>query len=212
MKAPYTLRELNKNELDGLYECFLPIVREHAKGEEIMRLDEDNDYAGIIVSGNALLVTTTFDGQRTIIDYFEPGDVFGKHLSPCTQVDPYLVIAKSKCRVMVVDYKKVIQCCDKGCEKHIKLIDGVLSSVVHKAQLHIEVLGKRSIRARLMTFFRQISLARESRTFRLPMSLSDLADYISADRSAMMREIKKLNDEKIIVSRTNRITLLRDNA
>ena len=40
------------------------------------------------------------------------------------------------------------------------------------------------------------------------MSLSNLSDYLCVDRSAMMREIKKLNDEGIIKSEKKFITIL----
>ena len=39
-------------------------------------------------------------------------------------------------------------------------------------------------------------------------SLTDLADYLSIDRSAMMRELRIMKDEGIIEKSGNRITLL----
>ena len=209
MTTLYPLTPLNKTKLDSFASCFKPVKRSYAKGEVIMRLDEENKSVGILISGTAHLVTTTFDGTKTIIDYFEQGDVFGRRFSPCTQIDPYLVIAKKSCTVWLVDYEKVISCCEKRCEKHIKLIDSMILTMAKRAQLHVEVLGKRSIKAKLLSYFYHVSKARESRTFTLPLSLSDLADYISVDRSAMMRELKKLNDEKIIVSKANKVTVLK---
>ncbi len=210
MKTLYPLNSFNKTELEGFEKCFCPVVRSYSRGEVIMRLDEENNYVGVIASGTAHLVTTTFDGTKTIIDYFEPGNIFGRRFSPCTQIDPYLVTAKTKCTVWLVEYERVITCCEKRCEKHIRLIDLMILTMARRAQLHVEVLGKRSIRGKLMSYFSHISRSRESRTFVLPLSLSDLADYISVDRSAMMREIKNLNNEKIIVSHANKVTILKD--
>ena len=42
----------------------------------------------------------------------------------------------------------------------------------------------------------------------LPVSLSDLADYLSVDRSAMMREMKKMKQEEMISAKGSKITLL----
>ena len=61
-----------------------------------------------------------------------------------------------------------------------------------------------------MTFFEYIKKEKGKNTFTLPLPLSDLADYLSVDRSAMMREIKKLNEEKIIVSDKRKITVTDD--
>lgn len=209
MKSLYPLTSFNKTQLDEFAACFKPVQKTYDRREIIMRLDEDNKSVGILMSGTAHLVTTTFDGTKTIIDYFEQGDIFGRRFSPCTQIDPYLVIAKTKCTVWLVDYDKVIGCCEKRCDKHIELIDSMILTMARRSQLHIEVLGKRSIRGKLLALFYHIAKARDSRSFVLPLSLSDLADYISVDRSAMMREIKKLNDEKIIVSRAKKVTVLK---
>ena len=46
-----------------------------------------------------------------------------------------------------------------------------------------------------------------SNTFQLPFSLSMLADYIATDRSAMMRELKRLKEEGVLRSEGRRITL-----
>ena len=43
--------------------------------------------------------------------------------------------------------------------------------------------------------------------FSLPFSLSALADYISTDRSAMMRELKKMRDEKLVDIQGRRVLL-----
>ena len=47
-----------------------------------------------------------------------------------------------------------------------------------------------------------------TRTFRLPFTYTDLADYLGVDRSAMTRELKNLKDEGIIEVTNRRITLL----
>ena len=41
-----------------------------------------------------------------------------------------------------------------------------------------------------------------------PFSLSTLADYISTDRSAMMRELKKMREDGLIVLEGRRLTVL----
>ena len=41
----------------------------------------------------------------------------------------------------------------------------------------------------------------------LPFTLTDLADYLSIDRSAMMRELKNLKEEGLIETKGKRIHL-----
>ena len=72
----------------------------------------------------------------------------------------------------------------------------------------IELLTKRSTRDKLIGYFSVLSARNFSKTFSLPFSLTDLADYLSVDRSAMMRELKSLKDEGFIEKNGNKITLL----
>lgn len=72
----------------------------------------------------------------------------------------------------------------------------------------IELLTKRSIRDKLLGYFSLLSTKNLSKTFSLPFSLTDLADYLSIDRSAMMREMKGLKEEGFIEKNGHKITLL----
>ena len=77
-----------------------------------------------------------------------------------------------------------------------------------KLNSRIELLTKKNIRDKLLTYFNILSSRSFSKTFSLPFSLTDLADYLSVDRSAMMRELSHLKNEGFIEKKGNKITLL----
>ena len=72
----------------------------------------------------------------------------------------------------------------------------------------IELLTKKNIRDKLLSYFDIISRNRLSKKFTLPFTLTDLADYLSVDRSAMMRELSHLKEEGFIDKKGKKITLL----
>ena len=74
--------------------------------------------------------------------------------------------------------------------------------------MRIELLTKRSIRDKLIGYFTMLSTRNLSKTFLLPFSLTDLADFLSIDRSAMMRELKLLKEDGFIEKNGNKITLI----
>ena len=77
----------------------------------------------------------------------------------------------------------------------------------HAHSCLVDVLSRRSIREKLLCYFRQLSQQSGSRTFTLPFSLSTLADYIATDRSAMMRELKRLREEGSVRSDGRQFTI-----
>ena len=84
----------------------------------------------------------------------------------------------------------------------------LILSKVTDLNMCVELLTKRSTRDKLLGYFSLLSTRTLSKTFSLPFSLTDLADYLSVDRSAMMREMKLLKDDNLIEKNGNKITLL----
>jgi CRP-like cAMP-binding protein len=63
--------------------------------------------------------------------------------------------------------------------------------------VHINILSRRTTRQKLLTYFDTVSEG--ANDFEIPLSFTDLADYICSDRSAMMREIKNMKDEGVLI-------------
>ena len=78
----------------------------------------------------------------------------------------------------------------------------------YEQNFRIILLTKKSVRDKLLAYFNMLSIENSSKTFELPFSLTDLADYLMIERTAMMRELKRLKDEKIIKKTNSQITLL----
>jgi CRP-like cAMP-binding protein len=71
----------------------------------------------------------------------------------------------------------------------------------------IDILTKKTIRNKLLTYFRQLSKEQGTKSITLPFSLTTLARFISVDRSAMIRELKYLKEEGMIDQKTKKIRL-----
>lgn len=122
------------------------------------------------------------------------------------------VKAREKSKILMFNYEMFEKKCKKNCKFHEELLIGLPNLVLTKVSdlnLRIEILSQKTIRDKLLSYFRILSQNSFSRTFTLPFSLTDLADYLSIDRSAMMREIKTLKEDGIIKKLDkNKFTLL----
>lgn len=164
----------------------------------------------IVIDGIVDLVKYDYNGNRTIIEELVKDDVFGEVFSANLSSD-IAVVAKTDCEIMFLDYHNVITRCKKNCPFHDKLIENMLnmisSKIIDKNE-RIDVLTQRSIRDKLLSYLEKLANHKLSKTFVIPISYTDLADYLSIDRSAMMREIKKLKDEGFIDTNGKKITIL----
>lgn len=191
--------------------CYKSQKKSFDKGEVITTYIEKRNQLCILVSGNADLVRYDLNGNRTIVDHFSKNDIFGEVFYTITTNNELLVEAKNKCEVLFYIYDDINQKCRPNCRFHhilSKTLPELILNKVTDLNMRIELLAKRSIRDKLLGYFTLLSTRTLSKTFELPFSLTDLADYLSIDRSAMMRELKLLKEDGFIDKNKNRITLL----
>ena len=165
----------------------------------------------ILLSGKADLVRYDLNGNKTIVEHFAKNALFGEVFYKVTTNNELLVEAKSSCTVLFYIYDELKEQCNNGCKFHGVLTEHLPELILNKItdlNTRIELLTQRSTRDKLLTYFSLISTRKLSKSFELPLSLTDLADYLSVDRSAMMRELKLLKEDGLVDKIGNRIILL----
>lgn len=199
---------LNQYDIKELSAVLGAKEKHYEKNTRILTLTSESCETGIILNGLAYLVSTNNSGEENIIDYYQTGNIFGSFFSPATNVNLYAITAKKDCTILVFDHQNIVSKCDFGNQKHIKFINNVITASSRKSQIHIDILSQRTIRQKILTYLRYISENEGTTELSLPIPLSDLADYICVDRSAMMREMRKMNNENIIASKGKLISIL----
>lgn len=182
-----------------------------SKGQIITTYIAKRSQFCIIISGEADLIRYDLNGNRTIVEHLGENDIFGEIFYTVTTNNELFVEAKKKCTVLFFSYDNIQNKCTENCNFHNELINtlpNLFFNEIIELNTRIELLSKRTIREKLLAYFRIISAKNISKTFVIPFSLTDLADYLSVDRSAMMRELGNLKNDKIIEKNGNRITLL----
>ena len=181
--------------------------KNYKKDSVILQIEKGKTDICVIEKGLAYLTALNDDGEKNILDYYEPGDIFGSVFFSFIHSDLYYVIAKKDCAVYHCTYEKLTSSYGNDATDQTKLINRMIVLSISRKQVHLDILSQRTIRNKLMTYFRHIAENTSSKEIVLPISLSDLADYLSVDRSAMMREMKKMNSDGLIQSKGKKIVL-----
>ena len=191
--------------------CFQAVPKSYRPEEVIYDFSDPGGSVGVVERGEASLIRIDEEGVATVLEELGPGGVFGKSLAFSTSGrDSLEVVCRTACDVVFIDYPHILKRCERACTHHSLLVQNMLRLISDKAQAlseRVDVLSRRSIREKLLCYFNQLAEKEGSRTFQLPFSLSMLADYIATDRSAMMRELKRLKEEGVLRSEGRRITL-----
>lgn len=200
-----------KDDIQKMSVCFKAEYKKFSQGDIIADYNEKTDRLGIIQNGSAKLEKVDYSGNRTILEQLKENDLFGDVLNfTNTFNDNVQVICDSECNVMFFDYSHLIKRCEKACRFHSLLVENALRMLLGKSlrlSEKIDVLSHKSIRGKLMCFFSILANENKSKSFMLPFSLSELADYICADRSAMMREIKNMKEDGLVSIHGKKLTI-----
>ena len=181
------------------------------KGDVITSYIAKRNQLCILLSGEAELVRYDFNGYKTIVEHFSSNDVFGEIFYAVNTNNELFVEARKDSCVLFFIYDDIKLKCEKNCGFHDELLVNLPELFLNEIidlNMRIELLSKRTIREKLLGYFNIVSSKNMSKSFKIPFSLTDLADYLSIDRSAMMRELKSLKEEGIIEKSGNRVSLL----
>lgn len=179
------------------------------KNVSILSTVKANAMIGIVISGCVQIVRTDYDGNRIITEELTDNAVFGTTISSLTD-NEYEMITKNESKIIVLDYFAITnyhRSEDSFYNQFILNLLEITMSIISTRNERIEILTKKTIRNRLLEYFKIMSTKNHSRIIYLPFSYTDLADYLAVDRSAMSREIKSLKEEGIIDVKARKITL-----
>jgi len=195
----------------SMYDCFHAVTKSFRADEVIYDFSTLSDAVGIVERGEAALIRIDEDGISTVLEELSCGGVFGRSLAFAgSPRDSMEVVCRTPCEVLFIDYPHILKRCERACTHHSMLVQNMLRLMSDKAQAlseRVDVLSRRTIRDKLLCYFTQQAGRAGSKTFTLTFSLSTLADYIATDRSAMMREMKRLRESGEIRTEGREITL-----
>ena len=195
---------------EKLFKIFRASTVKFTKGINIIDYMDRTNSIGIIDTGSIDIIQTDYDGNETLIDELKENDIFGSTIYSIVLSDECSIITKENTNVTFIDYREIENAEFIKSEFYITFVQNLLAIIFEQMSIknkRIDILTKKTIRNKLLTYFKQLSKEQGSKSITLPFSLSHLARFISVDRSAMIRELKYLKEEGMIDQKTKKIRL-----
>lgn len=205
-------RGIGQNGVSAMMSCFKPETRSFKKGETILVYSPELEHLCVLLQGRAHLYCMDSEGEYTLLEHYEPNDIFGEVFAMPYGALGYAVEADCDCSVMFIRFSCVYGRCPKACGHHTALTRNLFELSARKAQtlaVRISMISKKSLRKKLMAYFEYLSDKAGSPSFETPVSLSQLANYLCVDRTGMMRELKNMCTDGLIRREGRKITLLK---
>ena len=198
-------------EQERMRVCFQAREILYKNNEIIMEYSDSMTKIGLILEGQATLYCCDIDGTEYIMDELHTGSVFGEPFLLPEDSLHYYVRSRSRTRVMFIDYQHVIKRCSNACSHHSQLVSNLLQMIALRSRQQtdrIYMLSRSSTRKKLMAYLHSLAAEKGTKKYKIPMSYTALAQYLSVDRSAMMREIKNLMEMGVLRRKGRNVELL----
>lgn len=199
-----------EKNIDKLLHILEAHTSHYSKNVDILSNLNMNEYLAIIDKGSLSLIFNDYDGNKIILEEFHEGDLFGDLIYP-TKSAEITCITKEKVEITYIELSQITNDEIIRTDFYILFIKNLiklLSAQVTNKNARIELLTKKTTRDKILAYFQKEALKKGNKTFTLAISYTELASYLSVDRSAMSREIKYLKTEGFIKTNGRKITLL----
>lgn len=189
------------------------LVKHFNRNDYVYLAGDDIDNLCVVINGKVQIVKEDIAGEKSILGNLQPGDTFAENNFAARHhsILSYLVVEDSEVFMLNFDRLtiKIIQ--DVGLYgKFFNNLLEISGQNTAKLLAKVDILGKRSLRGKVMAYLEQESQLHNSPTFELPFNRTDMANYLDADRSAMTRELCRMRDEGLIKFEKNTFTLLKN--
>ena len=205
-------RGLTDSEIAEALQALEAHEKRYEKGEILLTAGSVTERMGLVLEGNVTIESNDAWGNRTIISHVGCGQVFAETYA-LLENEPMLVdvTASENCRILFLRSGRIQSLQNSQNPWALKYITNLLTISMHK---NLILSGRsfhtapKTIRGRVMAYLNSASLQRHSREFDIPFDRQQLADYLNLERSALSKELGKMQREGLVFCRKNHFTIL----
>lgn len=187
---------------EALLSCIGYHIVSVKKGEIIVFEEEIIKQIGIVLYGTVDMIKEDVWGNKTIILRIGKDDIFGESFA-CGEdnLSAVTFTASEDTTILFLPFRKVMHSCTMACVFHHRLVENMVRIIAKKNRdfmQKIEVITKRTIREKLLTYLSIQAQIQGTRYFEIPLGRVELAEYLCVDRSALTRELAKMKEDGLI--------------
>lgn len=181
------------------------------KDELIQRLGEPLLYSGIVLDGTVEGSFINENYSKINMNHFERGRSFAEALA-CVQTpySPIQIKALTNCTIMLINLKGIISGSSCPCSYQLNLTTNMLKILASQnvfSNLKLRIANQKSLRDRILIYLH--SLAPDSEGYlHVPFTQTALAEFLGVNRSALSRELGRMQDENLIEVNDKKMKLL----
>ncbi len=186
-------------------------IRRHEKGCTLIGIDQKVNDIGILLTGTLSIAKEDIHGNLHLLRESAPYDVYTAEIvcTP-TRISPLNIACRTDVTVMTFAYDVIAGSGMLPESVRCRLMKNLLEIIANAniRQLYkLDILAKKSLRERICIYL-AIQQKKKSSVLTLSLNREELACYLCVDRSALSRELGRMQKEGLICYKKNRFQIL----
>ena len=212
LKNTVIFKNMTEQEIGSAFAALQAGEKSYRKGAAILHGGTTTKRRGFVLTGSVTIENNDAWGNRTIIGHAEAGQFFAETYAflpnKTLLVD---VRAKENCRILFLGIGRLHTMINNVELWQVKLLSNLLDLFGPKNLLLSERsfhTAPKTLRGRVLAYLNSVSLQKHSSEFDIPFDRQQLAEYLNIERSALSKELGKMQRDGIIAVRKKHFVLM----
>ena len=200
-------RGMAEGELREALSALRATEKAYGKGAVILQAGSPTQRLGLVLAGSVLIESNDAWGSRTILSHIGGGQLFAETYALLEDA-PLLVdvTASEDCRILFLRIGSLREIASAQGAWAAKLVANLLAVTARK---NLVLSGRifhttpKTVRGRVMAYLNSVSLQKGSREFDIPFDRQQLADYLNLERTALSKELGRMQADGLIAVKKN---------
>ncbi len=176
----------------------------YSRNEILLRTGEAFHYCGLVLSGKIEVSYDTSEYEKRNVNHFGVGQIFGEALAiKGVNSSPVQVASLGKSVVLLIDIRSLMVSpdrCNKSCLYNHQLLLNLMHRMADQNtffNLKVRILSEKALRDRVMIYLTSRHADSEDGVT-IPFNQTAFAEFLGVNRSALSRELGRMQDEGIL--------------
>ncbi len=182
-----------------------------SRNQVIITQGEPVGQIGVIKRGTVISTKYHFDGNQQILRIYNQGEVFSLDaVNTTSSKSPVTFISQTESRVVFLPYTQIFSNEGIAADTKKTIMENsseILSNELIRLMYKIDVLSKRTLQERILTYLSLIREKSDGDTFDIGMNQGQFAQYLCVNRSVLSNELNRMRASGLIDYKGKRFTL-----
>lgn len=200
---------IEADEISSVLNFLCANKHHYAKGELLQHIGHHFHHAGIVITGEVEESCIIEDFNKIKIGQFFSGDLYGVAFSIGQALSPVQLTALDDCEVLELDLTRLFKDSVQLPSFYGRLM-GNLTKFLAQEDIHdtirMHIASQKNIHDKLIVYLNHLPKSADGYR-QIPYSQTDLAAFLGANRSALVRSMSKMKVNGEIIVKKNKIKL-----